>query len=365
MADIAREAGMHVTTVSLALRNSQRLSASTRERINQLAREMGYSPDPWMRALVSYRDRNRERRSLPVIAYVTNWNTRWGWKEVTAHPKFYEGARQKAQELGFILDHFWMRETGLTQGRLNQILQTRGIAGLIFASHVREIDDSLRFDWERFSAVKIDYFPHRPELFTVTSHHLHIIRLAMQRIMAAGYRRIAFVMDRGWDETVDSNWCAGFHWEQQKLEPSDRIEPFLFPGLIWEEEVHKLDEDARSRELPYADALAKWLEETKPEVIISKNQFVYPAIARLGWRVPEEVAFVDLFLEDPDGSIAGVRQNHEAVGALAVETLAALIQHNQRGIPPVPTTSLVEGTWVDGASLPLREHLHGSVTRSR
>ena len=59
MADIARKAGVHVTTVSLALRNHPRLPASTRERIQALAKELGYVPDPFLRALVTYRGTNR------------------------------------------------------------------------------------------------------------------------------------------------------------------------------------------------------------------------------------------------------------------------------------------------------------------
>ncbi len=331
MADIAKEAGTHVTTVSLALRNSQRLADSTRERIHRLAKEMGYAPDPWMRALVSYRDSYKQRQNPPVIAYVTNWNTRWGWKEVTAHPEFYEGAEEKANELGFTLDHFWMREPGLTHGRLSQIFQSRGITGLIIASHVREIDDFLQFEWENFCAVKIDYFPHEPEIFTVTNNHLHIVRLAMRRVMDAGYRRIALVMDQGWDITVDNHWCAGYIWEQRELAPQDRLEPYLIPST---------------------ESLESWLCAHRPDAIISKAEFVFPVLEKMRWKVPDDVAFVDIFLEDETGRIAGVRQNYRTVGGLAVETLASLIQYNQRGVPAYPRTSLVEGTWIDGASLP-------------
>ena len=131
-------------------------------RIQALAQEMGYTPDPLLRALVAYRGGVIERRNTPTLAYVTNWATRWGWKNVTAHPDFYEGALAKAKELGYILEHFWMREEGMSQERLGQILYSRGINGLIIASHGREMGDALQFKWENFSAVKIDYFPHQP-----------------------------------------------------------------------------------------------------------------------------------------------------------------------------------------------------------
>jgi LacI family transcriptional regulator len=49
-----------------------------------------------------------------------------------------------------------------------------------------------------------------------------------------------------------------------------------------------------------------------------------------------------------------VRQNHETVGAVAVEILAGQLQHNKFGVPDIPTTTFVEGTWFDGASCPMR-----------
>ncbi|HRP04381.1 MAG TPA: LacI family DNA-binding transcriptional regulator, partial [Opitutaceae bacterium] len=83
LSDVAKRAGVHVTTVSLALRNHPRLPESTRRRIQSLAKRMGYAPDPLLRALVAYRGRVIERRNVPTLAYVTNWATRWGWKATT------------------------------------------------------------------------------------------------------------------------------------------------------------------------------------------------------------------------------------------------------------------------------------------
>jgi len=331
LADVARKAGVHVTTVSLALRDHPRLPEATRARLKALAVKMGYRPDPMLRALVAYRDKSAGRKSPPTLAYVTNWNTRWGWKEVTAHPEFYAGAKTAADALGFRLEHFWMREPGQTQGRLSRILYSRGINGLIIASHGREMGDALLFDWENFSAVKIDYFPHQPELHNVTNDQLQVIRLAMQQVMAAGYRRIGFVMDAGWDITVDNLWQTGFLWEQQKLPARDRIPAYLLPNPV---------------------PLADWMRKHKPQVVISKAEFVRPQFADLGLRVPQDVAFVDIFLEELDGEVAGVRQNHATVGSLALEILAGQLQHGKFGVPAIPTTTLVEGTWLDGKTCP-------------
>jgi LacI family transcriptional regulator len=292
---------------------------------------MGYAPDPFLRALIAYRGNVLTRKNPPSLAYITNWTSRWGWKKVTAHPEFYLGAQAKAAELGFGLDHFWLGEPGLSHARLSRILTERGISGVIIASHVREIDVELRFDWTHLSAVKIDYLPHRPELHNITNNHLQIIRLAMQKVMAAGYRRIGFVMNDSWDAAVDHLWRAGFLWEQQGLPAKDRIPPHMLPDAV---------------------SLKSWCLKYQPEVVISKAEFVLPTLAELGWRIPRKIAFVDLFLEDASGATAGVRQNHATVGELAVEMLAGQLAHNKVGIPPVPTTTYVEGIWTDGASCP-------------
>lgn len=139
MADVAKRAGVHVTTVSLAMRNHPRLPESTRRRIRELADRMNYRPDPLLRALVSYRGNVIERRNIPTLAYVTNWKTRWGWKNATGHPDFYSGATKMAERLGYKIEHFWKQEPGFTEGRLSRMLFSRGINGIIIASHGREM----------------------------------------------------------------------------------------------------------------------------------------------------------------------------------------------------------------------------------
>jgi LacI family transcriptional regulator, galactose operon repressor len=351
LADVAREANVHVTTVSLAIRNHPRLPPATRARIRATAERLGYRPDPLLQALVAYRGKTMPRRNPPTLAYVTNWNTRLGWQRTTAHPQFYAGALSKARELGFNLEHFWMREPGLTHTRLSKILLTRGINGLIVASHMREVDVALHLDWSHFSAVKIDYFPHQPEIHNVTNNQCSIVRLAMQRVIAAGYRRIGFVMHRGWDHSVDHLWTAGFLCEQANVAPEDRIPLLLFPEA---EPIDAWMAESKADVVAPQAAFARWYRKHRPEVVISKASFVQPCLSALGLRVPRDVSLVDVFLENPGGRMAGVRQNHETVGELAVEILAGQLHHNKYGVPEIPTTTYVEGTWFGGATCPPR-----------
>jgi LacI family transcriptional regulator len=327
------------------------LPEATRLRIQSLAAKMGYRPDPVLRALIAYRGRSMARRNEPTLAYVTNWNTRLGWKHVTAHPHFFSGAGRMADQLGYRLEHFWMREPGLSQGRLSAAFVARGIAGLIIASHGREMGDALQFDWRCFSAVKIDYFPHEPLLHNVTNNQCDTIRLAIQKVRAAGYRRIGFVMHRGWDHAVDHLWTAGYLCEQQHLPSAERLPAHIFPGP---DPIERWFNESNSPVEADFEPFKEWMECNRPEVVISKGSFVLPLLKKMGARVPQDVAFVDVFLEDVRGATAGVRQNHEEVGAAAVEILAGQLQHGKFGVPEIPTTTFVDGTWFDGATCPAR-----------
>jgi LacI family transcriptional regulator len=211
--------------------------------------------------------------------------------------------------------------------------------------------DALLFDWQNFSAVKIDYFPHIPELHNVTNDQSSVIRTAMQKVMALGYRRIGFVMHRGWDHAVDHQWTAGFLCEQQCLLARERIPAHIFPGP---EPVERWFNESKAPVVVDPGVFQRWLKRYQPEVLISKGSFVLPVLRKLGYRIPRQLAFVDVFLDDFTGQTAGVRQNYETVGAMAVEILAGQLQHNKRGVPEIPMTTYVEGTWFDGASCPPR-----------
>jgi LacI family transcriptional regulator len=308
---------------------------------------MGYEPDPALCSLVAYRTQLRPPKKKQSIAYLTNWHTEWGWKEMRAHARFYEGASTRASQLGYQLEHIWLGARGLNLERLNHTLRERGFRGLIVGSHGQKTAHPLELDWRLFSVVRIDFLPHRPALHDVSNNQRAIIQLAMRRAIAGGYRRIGLVMSDWWDRCVDFAWSAGFLTEQRALASRDRI-----PILIVSD--HPKD-PVTPRAVPRA-AFERWLTLQRPDVVIGNSSYVLPRLAEMKIAVPKDMAFIDLFLDPaPDRRIAGVRQNCHRVGELAVEILVGQLQQHTFGLPQFPTSTLVEGTWFDGASLPLRE----------
>ena len=337
---------MHNTTVSLALRNNPVIPEATRKRIQALAEQMGYHPDPALRALVAYRKGRIVADRRETIAYITNADTRWGWRSQVAEELFYAGATRKAAQYGYQLEHFWLGEPNMSQRRLSDMLFHRGITGVLLASHRAECDELLDFDWSRVSAVKIGCFLHAPALHRVTNDQQAAVGIAMKQITSAGYRRVGLVLPAAWDAAADRAWSSGFLIEQNCLPASSRI-PIFFqravPGGAAKSEHHARREAAR---------LTEWFNEFRPEAILSSGAIVADLLAEPGSAVPRDVGFIDLFLNRPNGCIAGVRHHSERVGEVATEMLINLMQQNLCGIPSIPMTTLLPGVWCDGESLP-------------
>jgi LacI family transcriptional regulator len=345
--DVARVAGVHNTTVSLALRNSPAIPEPTRKRIQEIAEQLGYQPDPVLRALVAYRNGRMAQRRKDTLAYVTNWDTRWGWRAIPGHEQAWQGAQRKAAEFGYQLEHFWLGEPDLTPRRLSDMLFHRGVTGVLLASQLPlkgGLDD---FDWSRLCAVKIGTRPQAPALHRVTSDHAGIVRLAMRGVLAAGYRRIGFVLPQWWDELADHAWSAGFQLEQRRLPIDTRIP--LLSG--WSRAAAGPDASGLS-ELTAIEALERWYRKHRPEVIVGYDSTVLGRVERAGLAVPRDVGYVDLSADRNDHRLAGVCPHGERVGEIAVEALSGYLQQNLFGLPDVPTTTLVEGGWVAGRSLP-------------
>jgi LacI family transcriptional regulator len=347
--DVARVAGVHNTTVSLALRNSRLIPESTRQRIQAIAQSMGYSPDPALRALVAYRNSRRERREAETLAYVTNWDTKWGWRNLPAHERYYAAAQRRAAELGYQIEHFWLGETGMSQRRLDRMFLHRGISGMLLASHRTSSDELSTLNWSRLSAVKIGCLPQMPALNQVTVDPGSIMRLALRHARGEGYQRIGLVLPNQWDEQSDHAWSTAFHAEQYRHAVKQPL-----PILYLQDSPETADLTGGRTGGPAGDThtLARWHRQHRPDLVIGLAPEVLGHIRCCGLRVPADLAYMDLFLGDSGYSVAGVWENCEKIGELAVELVVNQLERNALGLPDVPTVTSIGGVWRDGASMP-------------
>jgi LacI family transcriptional regulator len=118
---IAEKSGVSLMTVSRALRKQGNVSAAPQAKVEQIATALGYRPHPLISALMNYRRSAKPARSHTVLAFVTSFPTREGWKSRKIYQEFFQGATDAADHHGYRLEEFWLRESGMTAQRLSDI----------------------------------------------------------------------------------------------------------------------------------------------------------------------------------------------------------------------------------------------------
>ena len=320
-------------TVSRALRNQPNISPATRASVLAAARRLGYRPHPLISALMAYRRSAQRLRQEVSLAYLTNFPKREAWRKSRAFVEFFEGAQAAADRLGYRLEEYWLKEPGMTGERMSGILFSRGVAGLIIAP-LPVAQGHLRLDWPKFSAVGIGYSLVWPPLHRAVNHQFRSLRMALRHLRKMGLRRVGLALKASYDERVDHHWSGAFLTEQSRLDPRERVPMLVVRDRDWQEEVFKA-----------------WFQEHRPEVVVSQHEAVLDWMQAMGVKVPHETGFVHLNCPLGPPNYAGIVQHNTAVGAAAVDFLAGMIQRNERGIPDLPQSVLVLGTWQDGPTL--------------
>ncbi len=333
LSDIARHAGVSRTAVSYALRDDPNIAPETRARIRKSAAVLGYRPDPVLAKLMAHLHAGKGRRYAGKLAFLNVHEDRDYWRHTAALADFRRSAEQRAAELGYETEEFWLHEPGRPPRRLAQMLVARGIRGLLVGSTGRH-GSVLDFPWAKFAAVTVGYSVESPVLHRVVTHHYRNTRLALRKVAAAGYSRVGFVAGRTTEAAMENLHLAAFLAYQQDLAKARRVPPLLFVGKD-------------------GGVLRRWFDAHRPEVILSIERGL-PELPAEGLRVPEDVALVKLLLWDGNEGVAGVRPGYERLGGAAVNLLAGQLQHDDYGVPADPKIVQVEGRWCDGASLPVR-----------
>ncbi len=342
MQEVARAAGVHQTTVSLALRNDPRLPEATRIRLNALATKLGYRPDPLLSALNNYRHGRRATFAPLTMAFLLNFRDRQELTPWRPHQLFLDGARQQAEQLGYRLEVLYVRPDHRDEGpRLQRILQARGIVGVIIAAFP---DDSIRFrmEWSQFSLVLIESQQLGLSTHMISNDQMMITRHAVSRLHELGYRRIGLAVGKRGEVNQRNGFTSGYHAEVALRRDLAPLPPLLLSGATAED---------------IAPALSAWVDAHRPEVIASNWPIVPEALRLAARKRSRKIVVASLDLNPDSGSNAGMRQNHRVVGERAVEQLAILMKLNQRGLIEPRNRTVVDGEWIDGSDVPPRRTL--------
>lgn len=325
---LARLAGVSPSTVSRALRGHPLLNAATISRIRAIATRVGYRANPLI-SDVMRRVRHRGRlRGLGTLAYLTFHDTADAWRANATYRAFHAGAVRRATELGFRLETHWARQPHLTPRRLTDILQARGIAGVIVGPRPTPLAGDF-LDWTHFSAAVVGMPVPSLALHRAGSFHAQNMELILAALTARDYRRPGLALLQVQAHTTDHGWLAAWALHAQSLPAARRVPLLVLPALD---------------EKPFAT----WWRRHRPDVVIGLEDDFVAWLRRLDQRVPDDVGFARLSRAFAGRAPAGLHQFPDEIGAASVDLVTTQIFTGAQGIPANPRTLLIEGEWRDG-----------------
>lgn len=338
MKSIAVQAGVTQATVSMSLANNPRIPLPTRERIQAIAKQLGYQPNPYISTLMRMRRQGKPLKGKPVLALVCAMPTEAGWSNHSAPTirDMREGARERATMRGYRAQEFWLHRDGMSNERFSEMLHARGIQGMLI-SPLGEGDPPPLLRWDYFSAVCLSVPLPSLAITTVCNDHYFSCLQIMRECHRRGYRRPALMLRRAHQMRFQGRWEGGY-----------RVGGEMFPEM-------KLTPPLYIDDVSNGSILQAWLLRELPDVIIRPaDDGLTEMLTRAGWRVPEDIGLALLACPRQGGPTTGVYQNGHLIGALAVDTLVSLVERHERGLPQQATTLMVEGQWNEGTTLPMR-----------
>ena len=298
-----------------------------------MARKLGYRPDPMLSALAAYRNGLRPQAFQGMLGWLTNYPTEKGWA-IGQQLGYHAGARQRAQELGYELAHFWLNEPGLSRSRLRQIMAARNIQGLVVAPQPQP-RTRIELDWSGLAAVSLGYSLAEPKLHLVMNHQFRNMVALIQELLGRKCERIGLVMPASRDDRVEHNYLAGYLVGMHSAPGPGALPPHFPEQLVFDEFV-------------------KWYVAQRPEVIVSETGSAALIESWLKAVRPPGMGSAGLALTNIpycQTRYSGIDEHPELVGAAAVDVVVGMIHRNEFGVPENARHILIQGNWHEGRSL--------------
>lgn len=319
---VAREADVALSTASLALRGSPLVKAATAARVRAVAERLGYQADLRVGSLMARIRRtkaaqDRERLAFVWVSATRPETRREGFCKVT-----FAGAKRRAEELGCALEEFWLHDDGMTAARLEKILVTRGITGVVFSAPLHDMEVSVDWNWSYFAAAVIGNSEFHPPLHRAGHYHYRSMWTAMEKVRAAGCRRPAAVLHEAHHRRIHGVHQAAFVANHPVPSRALGMARFGWPASVAETRA--------------------WLTKVKADALIcvvGADEETLEAVR----EAPGLKAVVTL--AGPRAGLPGIDMREDLIAGSAVDLVVAQLHRNERGVPAHPTTLLLEGEW--------------------
>lgn len=315
--DIAARAGVSVSTVGRALKGDPRISAGRREKIQALAEEMGYRPNPMVSALMaSFRQAHPEAPKGASLALV--------YRNKSLDPndrpmrRVADAFREAADAHGYGFEEVDLLRDPMEARDLEKMLWQRGVQGILFSRRALEMETIGAFDWERMALVGFGPLTIDRQLSRVLSNYRQHMRLSLEELAAVGVRRPALILMDVEDRLSGSGWVAEYEYHRSFRDPDGK----LARPLLLRDQSEEERERAR-----------RWIEEVRPDAVITHCPFAAEIFAEVDrGKTGRRVSFLSqAAFSEPGFRVTHIDQRQDAAGRAGVDLLVRMIHSNRRG----------------------------------
>lgn len=325
--EIAAAAGVSTMTVSRALKNSRLHRSATCQKIQQIARDLGWKPNPLVSALMSQRARQHGVRLLANLAILDPRSN-----EPAANGIYILGSNRQAHELGYGIETFPFHPE--SSARLRKILIARGVQGIVVMP-VPAALSRVDFDFTSFAAATIGYSVSNP-MPRVANDTQNALYLAFQQLEQRGYKRVGLIMA---DDANRRMLClySGARMTYNRF----------FAKRLTIKELNLPDEvftPTRMRQI------LTWIRKERVQAVLSSAEHLHRKLTMHNASIPGDFGYLHLH-KHTDPRVTSMDQMRDFIGQKAVDVVAGMIQRNERYPVAHPHTILTPSVWLEGETI--------------
>ena len=304
-----------------------------RQHVQKIARQLGYRPNATVASLMAQLRAGKTANFQSTLGFLNASEDSTMLREIPTFREWTRGAADRAKELGYGMDFFWLHEPGLTPVRMKQIFTARGIRGLIIAAMQNDgvLPAAYAELWSDFSSVVIGMRPKEPRLHFAANDQFSTAYHAAEEMRRLGYRRPGLVINPKIDAWLEYRFTAGFFAGQEGTREGN-VPLFEF-------------------QKSGAQAFRAWYQKNRPDVIVTLHAEVKEWLQALSLRLPRDVGLIHLDRENAMNGWAGMNQNSYFIGVAATDMIVGQLHRNDLGIPDFPKAVLIQSSWVPGSTV--------------
>lgn len=313
----------------MALRGANGVAAKTRERVLQVARELGYEANPEVNSAMRSLRFSSHHRNQVVVGYVAHDSVDT-LEEGATMVAYTRGIRRRAKEMGFEVKTF-CRANYPNDIALSRDLSEQGIEYLIVAPiPPGMLGTSISLDWTQFLSVTLGNSIDEPVMHRACANHFDGAELAYATLVAKGCQRIALAMSRDEDRRAGGKWHGGFlhGFSQSRLLEA----PSYLPNK-WTRK-----------------GFSRWMKQVRPDAILCVDACVLDWVKSEGYSIPGDVslALLSMVEDAADKGWSGVCYDYSLAGEAAVNLIVGAMLDEESGVPSHERTVQISGFWVEG-----------------